>query len=470
MNSASSSDTNGSKTYFVNFNQDSTSLAVGGKTGYKLYSLTSVDYLEQIYSNGTEDSCIVERLFSSSLVAVVSLAAPRKLKVCHFKKGTEICNYSYSNTILAVKLNRMRLVVCLEESLYIHNIRDMKVLHTIRDTPPNPTGLCALSTNSENCFLAYPGSATVGEVQIFDAMHLSAKTMIHAHDSPLAALAFSPNGLRIATASEKGTVIRVFSIGDGSKLFEFRRGVKRCVAMSCLAFSMCGQFLSSSSNTETIHVFKLEESKDSPRRSVDETSWMGYLTNYLPTQVTDVFTQGRAFATAYLPYGGVRSVISIVFIQGCLRVLVATEDGALYIYNLDSNEGGDLELYKKHQLEDGTSDSTDSAAVASPPANAEPQAIPGAAESRSSPIPPPLRLPVYSSATPLPNYPTNTRFLSVTQGLLGSYAGIVKGNPSGQMSESDKLREMAQATESPPKDAFQFGDDQEYPPLTQNSD
>jgi autophagy-related protein 18 len=55
---------------------------------------------------GSEDICIVERLFSSSLVAVVSLTSPRKLKVCHFKKGTEICNYSYSNTILAVKLNR----------------------------------------------------------------------------------------------------------------------------------------------------------------------------------------------------------------------------------------------------------------------------------------------------------------------------------------------------------------------------
>ena len=49
----------------------------------------------------------MDRLFSSSLVALVSLTSPRKLKVCHFKKGTEICNYSYSNTILAVKLNRL---------------------------------------------------------------------------------------------------------------------------------------------------------------------------------------------------------------------------------------------------------------------------------------------------------------------------------------------------------------------------
>jgi hypothetical protein len=49
----------------------------------------------------------------------------------------------------------------------------MKVLHTIRDTPSNPQGLCALSPSSnEHCYLAYPGSATIGEVQIFDAYNL----------------------------------------------------------------------------------------------------------------------------------------------------------------------------------------------------------------------------------------------------------------------------------------------------------
>ncbi|KAK9703032.1 hypothetical protein QE152_g29568 [Popillia japonica] len=406
---------------------DERSLAVGSHSGYRLYSLGGVEALEQIYHNTTEDTCLVERLFSSSLVAVVSLTAPRKLKVCHFKKGTEICNYSYSNTILAVKLNRQRLVVCLEESLYIHNIRDMKVLHTIRETPPNPQGLCALSIDNDNCFLAYPGSSTIGEVQIFDAINLHAKTMIPAHDSPLAAIAFSPNGTRIATASEKGTVIRVFSVSDGTKLFEFRRGVKRCVAISSLVFSMCSNYLGCSSNTETVHIFKLEEPKD---RSVDETSWMGYLSNYLPTQVTDVFNQGRAFQTAHLPFSGVRNVIAITIIQNQLRLLVATEDGFLYVYNMDSNEGGDLTLYKQHRL-DGKIDETKTDG----PPRSEPQPIQDGGST-----------------------------------ILGSYAGILKGNPAGQMSESEKFREMAAATESPPKGGFQFNDDQEYPPLTQKSD
>lgn len=52
------------------------------------------------------DVYIVERLFSSSLVVVVSHAKPQQMNVYHFKKGTEICNYSYSSNILSIRLNR----------------------------------------------------------------------------------------------------------------------------------------------------------------------------------------------------------------------------------------------------------------------------------------------------------------------------------------------------------------------------
>ena len=54
---------------------------------------------------------IVERLFSSSLVVVVSLSMPRRMNVYHFKRGTEICNYSYSNNILSVRLNRQVMAI-----------------------------------------------------------------------------------------------------------------------------------------------------------------------------------------------------------------------------------------------------------------------------------------------------------------------------------------------------------------------
>jgi len=344
---------------FVTFNQDCSSLAIGTRTGYKLLSLNSVDKLELIYESACRDVTIVERLFSSSLLALVSLSSPRRLRVCHFKKGTEICQYSYSNTILAVKLNRARLVVCLEEALYIHNIRDMKVLHTIRDTPPNPRGLCALSINSDNCFLAYPGSTTTGEVQLFDAFNLQAKLMIPAHDSSLAAIAFSPSGSKLATASERGTVIRVFSVTDGSKLLEFRRGVKRCAHVYSLAFSQDSEFLALSSNTETIHIFKLDQGDppapvvEAPPQGEGEAGWMGYLSKavaYLPAQVTDTLAQSRAWATVSVPSAGVPNIVTIATLTKQTRLMLASADGYFYIYNIPE-QGGDCVMVKQHRLD-----------------------------------------------------------------------------------------------------------------------
>uniref|UniRef100_A0A8C7ZAY6 WD repeat domain, phosphoinositide interacting 1 n=1 Tax=Oryzias sinensis TaxID=183150 RepID=A0A8C7ZAY6_9TELE len=340
----------------ASFNQDTTSLSVGTKTGYRLFSVTAVDKLDCIHE-GAEcpDIYIVERLFSSSLVVVVSLSMPRRMNVYHFKKGTEICNYSYSNNILSVRLNRQRLVVCLEESIYIHNIRDMKLLKTLLNTPVNPSGLCALSVNQSNSYLAYPGSATMGEITIYDANNLSTVTLIQAHDSPLAALTFNASGSKLASASEKGTVIRVFSIPEGLKLFEFRRGMKRYVSISSLSFSADAQFLCASSNTETVHIFKLEQ--HSPSQDEESPTWSAYVgkmftaaSTYLPTHVSDMMHQDRAFATVRLNMFGLKNICALATIQKLPRLLAASSDGFLYIYNVDPQDGGECVLVQKHRL------------------------------------------------------------------------------------------------------------------------
>ncbi|CAL8381775.1 WD repeat domain phosphoinositide-interacting protein 1 isoform X1 [Gadus morhua] len=349
----------------ASFNQDTTSLSMGTKTGYRLFSITSVDKMDSIHE-GVEcpEVYIVERLFSSSLVVVVSLATPRRMNVYHFKKGTEICNYSYSNNILSVRLNRQRLVVCLEESIYIHNIKDMKLLKTLLNTPSNPTGLCALSVNHGNSYLAYPGSATHGEIIVYDANNLSNVTMIPAHDSPLAAVTFNTSGTKLASASEKGTVIRVFTVPEGHKLFEFRRGMKRYVSISSLSFSADGQFLCASSNTETVHIFKLEQ--HTPNQEEESPTWSAYVgkmftaaSTYLPAQVSDMMHQDRAFATVRLDMIGLKNVCAMATVQKLPRLLVASSDGHLYIYNVDPQDGGECVLVQKHKLFESVEESAE---------------------------------------------------------------------------------------------------------------
>nr|AWV66628.1 WD repeat domain phosphoinositide-interacting protein [Brachionus rotundiformis] len=344
---------------FVNFNQDCTSLAVGTKTGYRLFTINSLEKLQETFSceREIEDICIVERLFSSSLIAIVSMANPRKLRVYHFKKGTEICNYCYSNTVLSVKLNRNRLVVCLEERIDIHNISDMRVIHTIRDIPSNPKGLCALSVDNEKSYLAYPGSSQVGEVQIFDTINLRPITMIPAHDSPLSAIAFDWHGTKLATASEKGTVIRVFSLLEGRRLFEFRRGIKRNATIYSLSFSPDSLFLSASSNLETIHIFRLDAPRERPQE--DNQSWMSYLNKavqsavtYLPAQATEVLTQDRAFATVNVPNSALnhRNICALNYIHKNLRLLMASADGYFYMFDVNTHEGGVCKLLTQSSI------------------------------------------------------------------------------------------------------------------------
>uniref|UniRef100_A0AAY4AFG6 WD repeat domain phosphoinositide-interacting protein 1 n=1 Tax=Denticeps clupeoides TaxID=299321 RepID=A0AAY4AFG6_9TELE len=336
----------------ASFNQDTTSLAVGSKDGYKLFSLSSVDTLDCIHhGNDMSDVYIVERLFSSSLVVVVSRTMPQRMNIYHFKKGTEICNYCYSSNILAVRLNRQRLVVCLEESLYIHNIKDMKLLKSLLSTPTNHKGLCALSINHSNSYLAYPGSSSMGDIIVYDTNSLSHVVEISAHDSPLAALSFNTSGTMLTSASEKGTVIRVFTVPDGLRLFEFRRGMKRYVSISSLSFSADGQYLCASSNTETVHVFKLENhSEESPTWSSYVGKVFSAASTYLPTPVSDMMHQDRAFATVHLNMFGLKNMCALAIIQKLLRLLIASSDGHLYIYNVDPQEGEECVLVKKHRL------------------------------------------------------------------------------------------------------------------------
>ncbi|CAF5176724.1 unnamed protein product, partial [Rotaria magnacalcarata] len=288
----------------------------------------------------------IERLFSSSLIAVVSSQAPRKLKVCHFMRGTEILSYSFANNILAVKLSRSRLAVCLEDSIYIHNMRDMKLLHTIRDIPSNRDGLCALSISDENPYLAYPGSTTTGQIQIFDTVNLKPVILIAAHKSPLAAMAFDMAGAKIATASNKGTVIRIHSSIDGLCLFEFRRGVRRVATVYSLAFSPDSMYLAASSNTETIHIFRLVNQEEKP--SEVASSWMnsfgrmlGGMAYYLPKHTTEVLTQDRAFASVHSQSAGTKTTIAMNIFNKTLKLFVAGYDGVLSVYEVNTNEGGE---------------------------------------------------------------------------------------------------------------------------------
>lgn len=145
----------------VNFNQDFSCISVGTKSGYRIYNCDPFAkcytkgelyyikwfiYAFYLYATYIADSDIglIEMLFCTSLVALVGSnheLPSRKLRINNTKRESTICELSFHSPILSVKMNRKRLIVVLEGQVFVYDISNMKLLHTI-DTIPNPEGIC----------------------------------------------------------------------------------------------------------------------------------------------------------------------------------------------------------------------------------------------------------------------------------------------------------------------------------------
>jgi autophagy-related protein 18 len=328
---------------FVNFNQDYTCISVGTPDGFKIFSC---DPFANCYQ-GEGGTGIVEMLFCTSLVAIVGSVdhpsrSPRTLQIINTKTKALICELFFVTPILGIKLNKKRIAVILETKIHIYDINNLKILHSI-DTVPNPKGVCALSPCSKNCFLAYPASQQNGNVYIYDALSLQTVSEIAAHKGSVAALAINQDGTLLATASEKGTVIRVHSVPSGNKSWTFRRGTYPA-AIASLAFSTDGRLLAAASDTGTVHIFKLEEG----------AGGLG-IASYLPEMFSQVWEPQRDIAHIRLPNIGVPALCGIVADTtnpSCARVMVLTADGFYYMYMLDTNapQHSELKLAQEFSL------------------------------------------------------------------------------------------------------------------------
>ncbi|KAI1343806.1 WD40 repeat-like protein [Xylariaceae sp. FL0016] len=257
---------------FITFNQDHSCLAVGTSKGFRIYH---TDPFSKIFSSDDGNIAIIEMLFSTSLVALI--LSPRHLIIQNTKRASVICELTFPSAVLAVRLNRKRLSVVLEDEIYLYDIANMTLLTNI-STSPNPGAICALSPSSDNCYLAYPlpkardntddkrpshappaslyAPVTSGDVLIYDTLTLKAVNVIEAHRSPLSCIALNNEGTLLATASETGTIIRVFSVPKGQKLFQFRRGTYPSTIYS-MSFNAASSLLCVSSTSDTVHIFRL---------------------------------------------------------------------------------------------------------------------------------------------------------------------------------------------------------------------
>lgn len=167
--------------------------------------------------------------------------------------------------VLRVRLTKTWIALAIQNSIHLYKFSSPPERTAIFETVDNPLGICCLGSK----IVAFPGRSP-GKVQLVELASGNV-SIIPAHTSALRAMDLSADGRFLATASETGTLIRVFSTANCTKIAELRRGVDPAYIFS-IAISPNSSILAVTSDKSTLHVFDLPISSISQPNSPNSPS------------------------------------------------------------------------------------------------------------------------------------------------------------------------------------------------------
>ncbi|KAK0416226.1 hypothetical protein QR680_012359 [Steinernema hermaphroditum] len=314
----------------VNFNQDSGCFGCGCSTGFRVYNVDPLKQIHSVHLNG--GISIVEMLFRCNYIALVGggptpAFTPNRVVIWECIKEKPVIELELPSEVRAVRLRRDRIIAVLDSTIHVYSfVESPKRLHVL-ETWPNVQGLCTLSPMGE-AVLAFPSSTTAGSVHVLSLAKPDApRHIIDAHQSQIVAMALSNDGLKLATASEKGTLVRVFDTKSNEKLNELRRGTNNARIFS-LNFNAEASMVCVSSDHSTIHLFSLQK----PLKRSNSKK----LENYIKGEVS--FSRFHIQPTA--TKNKLPAIVSkCAFSAEPNSIVVVMTDGSYYKFHFDAEKG-----------------------------------------------------------------------------------------------------------------------------------
>ncbi|CAN3372365.1 hypothetical protein DIURU_004176 [Diutina rugosa] len=379
----------------LEFNQDYTSLMVATPTGYTIYttdpfgeyysSFKSARRKSVVSSDSAPDDVdmdasecptkFLKMLLSTSLTIIVPENEPRQVEIHNLKQHVKVCTLRFSEDIVGVKLNKKRLVVATTSTLSIYDLSQVKSVGTIaaksgpydlaRDDKTLAFAVENIDKNSpiwESEFPVYhPDGKSLtphqlrkktGYVVLYDTIDSRPLFAFKAHDSTIGHITVygtsSSPKLSIATASTKGTVVRVFTWESGAitSVQAFRRG-HNPTAIASLVFDQEAEVLGCASEN-TVHLFDLLDGNQVSKPDDNEDELNDNLANLLVAKegkkrsvmsgimkklpYKDFLEPKRAFA--YVRLAGTHARVELGFSQQHHLYVASYDQAKLFDYKL----------------------------------------------------------------------------------------------------------------------------------------
>lgn len=335
------------KKMFVGFNQDYSCLACGTSTGFEVWNVNPFE--KRINRSELGHSIkIVRPLYKTNIFALVGNDpesnewSDHNLIIWDDSKNTVITNVRFRKTIIAIQITMTMLIIAFHDSVNVYytntntnndnndnSFEEMLSHPHTSMTYDNTPWTTSISPNDKNPIVVFP-AITMGYVNISDRGVMTNR-IIRAHKSEIIAVAINTLGTSIATASCKGTVIRLWDTETGALQFEFRRG-SNPTTITCLNYSSDGRWLFAGSGRGTIHIFDIRQ----PR--ITATTHIESLIELIPLWS---FAQCRFPATESNVCAGM---------DNKYNVYVATSDGDYYSFRIDPIHGGNAKRYCDNKI------------------------------------------------------------------------------------------------------------------------
>ena len=254
---------NDNKANDIRFNQDYSLMSIGTESGYRIYRTYPIsDIHEKILFGGIS---ICEISYKSNYLALVGGGTipkyiDKKVVIYNDEQDCIESEYKFTTRVLNVKFKKNYLFIVCEKKIFVFNTENSQNIDSF-ETKKNNKGIIAVNGSPNLTIMAHPiefnDQPDKGYVGIKNYKTNKYFPLL-VHEEPISFMEMDYYGLLLATANDKGNIIRIHSCEDKTLLYECKRGKEKAI-INFISFDIAYKYMGVSSNRGTIHIWKLND-------------------------------------------------------------------------------------------------------------------------------------------------------------------------------------------------------------------
>ena len=273
------------KCLYLTFNQDSSLFCVGTNQGFRVYSTYPIKCVGKRDISG--GIAIIEILNNTNIFALVGTESNIKFgsnKVILWDELNQkvVNQIIVSENVKNIKIKRTKLFIIQENNIKVFTLGNYEKIDSLK-TFTNKNGIFGISLEPKLNIISYP-SPDIGKIIIKDYDNKKDDNFIideiNAHKNEIIALVMNYDGSLIASASERGTIIKIFRTKDKCLIQELRRGTDPAEIYS-LTFDIKSRYIACSSNKGTVHIFNIKNGNLSENETKNQKSFFGNVVSFI---------------------------------------------------------------------------------------------------------------------------------------------------------------------------------------------